>query len=164
MLLIRFPVSYILDGKFMYYAFKKRCSMKIWKSCVCCEVCCHCCLRWSFSILPTCTHGARCWQDPRNAEIPCTQKGLAAPLLFQLAAVCQANLSFASVKGLGKTGKCWPVTRKWDSSFARERQKKSCLHKSLVVCTNITLKYSVLNVQPKSKEEHFCILQRFPYR
>lgn len=77
---------------------------------------------------------------------PQTWKRLPSVLLFQLAAVCQANLSFASVKGLGKTVKCFPVTRKWDSSCARECKKKSRLRKSLVVCTNITLKYSVLNV------------------
>lgn len=122
---------------------------------MCCKVSCHCWLHWSFSILPIlksnprcckCIHGEQFWQDARNAEIPHTQKGLASLLLFQLAAVCEANLSFASVEGLGKTGKCCPEIRKWDSSFARERKKKSRLRKSLVVCTNITLKYSVLNV------------------
>lgn len=137
-----------------------------------CKVSCHCWLHWSFSILPilksnprycTRTHGEQCWQDPGNAEIPHTQRGLASLLVFQLTAVCQANLSFASV-GLGKTVKCCPLTRKWDSSFARERKKKSRLRKSLVVCTNISLKYSVLNVQQKSKEEHCCILQCSPYR
>lgn len=77
---------------------------------------------------------------------PYTQKSLAPALLFQPAAVCQANLSFASVEVLVKSVKCFPVTRKWDSSCARECKKKSRLRKSLVVCTNITLKYSVLNV------------------
>lgn len=60
--------------------------------------------------------------------------------------LCQANPSLPSVEVLVKSAKYFPGTRKWDSSCARECKKKPCLCKSLVVCTNITLKYSVLNV------------------
>lgn len=77
---------------------------------------------------------------------PHTRKRLASVLLFQLAGVCEVNLLLASAEGLGKTVKCFPVTRKWDSSCARECRKKSRFRRSLVVCTNITLKYSVWNV------------------
>lgn len=62
------------------------------------------------------------------------------PLLFS-----QANPSLPSVEVLVKSAKYFPGTRKWDSSCARECKKKPCLCKSLVVCTNITLKYSVFN-------------------
>lgn len=125
---------------------------------MCCKVSCLCRLHWHFSILLilksnpkccTCTHTHTENDSEGNQGMlryPHTQKRLASVLLFQLAAVCPANISFASVEGLGKTVKCFPVTRKWDSSCARECTKKSHLRKSLVVCTNITLKYSVLNV------------------
>lgn len=125
---------------------------------MCCKVSRLCWLHSYFSILPilksnpkccTCVHTHTQNNSERNQGMlghPHTQKRLASVLLFQLAAVCQANLSFASVEGLGKTVKRFRVTRKWDSSCARECKKKSRLRKSLVVCTNITLKYSVLNV------------------
>jgi len=75
-------------------------------------------------MLPTLKSVPRCWACTRaHAEndsegsrgmlrYPHTQRKLGALLLVQLAAVSQADLSFASVEGLGKTVKRFPVTRK----------------------------------------------------
>lgn len=121
-----------------------------------CEESCLRWLHWYFSNLPVLKPNPRCCAHTRTQSssernrgmlrYPHAWKRLASVLLFQLAAVCEVNLLLASAEGLGKTVKCFPVTRKWDSSCARECRKKSRFRRSLVVCTNITLKYSVWNV------------------
>lgn len=109
-------------------------------------------LHWTFSILASfkfsifkrCTHRGQFWGELGRAQIPAHRDKACLSTSFSAPCWLSSKSLICFSRRLGKD--CCPVTRKWDSSYARERKKQSHLRKSLVVCTNITLKYSVLAV------------------